>query len=486
MGKIQIGDSFGCYTVIRKEEPYINSNGKRIEMVTCQCSSCGAINTVTTQKLKRKTSQYCKKCAHIETESLINREFGFLKVIERAPNRLQPNGSAKVVWRCRCVCGKIVDVSAHKLKSGNTKSCGCKRDQLLLEDKKAHMIGRRYNKLVVTEFAYSKNGRRYWKCKCDCGNECIVSSTYFSSPKTIGSCGCEGSKAEYILRTHLVNKGIIYEPQYRFDDCKDIRTLPFDFAIFNSNENLVCLVELHGEQHYYPFTFCGENKEQKQENLQDRQKKDKIKEQFCLSHNIPLLIIKYTDFNNIELIFDSFFKDLQNTNVIPLVKKSNLDFKEVKSIHAQKHTGGVYQIDLTTKSILKKWSSVTDAAKSMNGYTSTISECCSRKLKTAYGYGWAYTDDFDLEQTLNFCLSPRKPGRAKTIEQIDPESNKIIKEWRSLNAAVKELKLTHEVLKRCCENEHEIYRGYLWKFKCEPMPEFNPFEEEYNPTDFAS
>lgn len=29
-------------------------------------------------------------------------------------------------WRCRCACGKEVIVSANNLRTGNTKSCGCK------------------------------------------------------------------------------------------------------------------------------------------------------------------------------------------------------------------------------------------------------------------------------------------------------------------------------------------------------------------------
>ena len=54
---------------------------------------------------------------------------------------------------------------------------------------------------------------------------------------------------------------------------------------------------------------------------------------------------------------------------------------------------------------------------------------------------------------------------------------------------------SYEVLDRYirtgeCEDEQvkqKILAMHLRnRFKCEPMPEFNPFEEEYNPTDFAS
>ena len=38
--------------------------------------------------------------------------------------------------------------------------------------------------------------------------------------------------------------------------------------------------------------------------MDDRIKKDKIKEQFCIDNNIDLLIIPYWDFKNIEFILN--------------------------------------------------------------------------------------------------------------------------------------------------------------------------------------
>lgn len=67
-------------------------------------------------------------------------------------------------------------------------------------------------------------------------------------------------------------------------------------------------IELNGEQHYYPFTYCGENKDTKISNLKDRQKKDKIKREYCIRNNIPLLEIRYTKFYKKEQIFDDFYK----------------------------------------------------------------------------------------------------------------------------------------------------------------------------------
>lgn len=41
------------------------------------------------------------------------------------------------------------------------------RDNLIL--KEHDITGQRFGKRVVIKFSFSKDGNRYWKCKCDCG-----------------------------------------------------------------------------------------------------------------------------------------------------------------------------------------------------------------------------------------------------------------------------------------------------------------------------
>ena len=51
---------------------------------------------------------------------LTGQRFGRLTVIDRAEN----NGK-KVMWRCRCACGKEIVTRGYNLTSGGSKSCGC-------------------------------------------------------------------------------------------------------------------------------------------------------------------------------------------------------------------------------------------------------------------------------------------------------------------------------------------------------------------------
>lgn len=57
--------------------------------------------------------------------NLTGERFGRLGVIERAENYVRPSGRKTIMWRCRCDCGNEIIVSGNHLKQGMTKSCGC-------------------------------------------------------------------------------------------------------------------------------------------------------------------------------------------------------------------------------------------------------------------------------------------------------------------------------------------------------------------------
>jgi hypothetical protein len=51
--------------------------------------------------------------------------FGRLLVVCRTDNHIQPNGVSVVMWKCKCDCGNEVIISGVSLRKGLTKSCGC-------------------------------------------------------------------------------------------------------------------------------------------------------------------------------------------------------------------------------------------------------------------------------------------------------------------------------------------------------------------------
>ena len=67
------------------------------------------------------------------------------------------------------------------------------------------IIGKRFGLLTVIEYANTYKNRSWWKCRCDCGKECIVNRKKFQdycSPKRPLSCGCIAKQQKY--RTHKV------------------------------------------------------------------------------------------------------------------------------------------------------------------------------------------------------------------------------------------------------------------------------------------
>lgn len=61
---------------------------------------------------------------------LTGRRFGKLTVIKRAYDYIRPSGQHEIQWLCQCDCGNTMVVHRSSLLSGDTKSCGCLRNEL--------------------------------------------------------------------------------------------------------------------------------------------------------------------------------------------------------------------------------------------------------------------------------------------------------------------------------------------------------------------
>lgn len=117
-------------------------------------------------------------------KDLTGQRFGSLEV--KGPSKNTVCGG-EMYWHCLCDCGEEREVKNSSLVSGMTKSCGCRTY------KKKNLEGERFGKLVVMQQAYTKQGKHgritYWKCRCDCGNEKLVSRGNLVQGN-VKSCGC--------------------------------------------------------------------------------------------------------------------------------------------------------------------------------------------------------------------------------------------------------------------------------------------------------
>lgn len=107
---------------------------------------------------------------------------------------------------------------------------------------------------------------------------------------------CRQSKGERAIRSYLDLYNIEYIAQYRFDDCRHIKPLPFDFYLPHNN---IC-IEYQGEQHYRPVEFFGGDEE-----FLIRKLRDEIKRDYCKTRNIILVEVPYY-MNPVDILNQSF------------------------------------------------------------------------------------------------------------------------------------------------------------------------------------
>ena len=63
----------------------------------------------------------------MKRQDLTGLKFHRLTVIEYAGATRPPK---RALWKCKCDCGSICEVIATHLRNGNTKSCGCLRNEV--------------------------------------------------------------------------------------------------------------------------------------------------------------------------------------------------------------------------------------------------------------------------------------------------------------------------------------------------------------------
>lgn len=96
-------------------------------------------------------------------------------------------------------------------------------------------------------------------------------------------CSKKQSYLSVTVEDYLKEKNIKYEKEYRFNECKDKRCLPFDFYLNDYNT----VIEVQGEQHYYENDMFSQT-------LEERKEIDKIKKDYCLNNNIIYIEIPFS------------------------------------------------------------------------------------------------------------------------------------------------------------------------------------------------
>jgi hypothetical protein len=221
-----------------------------------------------------------------------------LVVIEETSKR---DTTGSVVWKCQCDCGNIAEVSTTRLRHKNkpTKSCGCLNKEQIAEvgrNNLKNLSGQRFGKLTVLQRVENYQGINYtatqWLCKCDCGNEILVMGNNLRNGRT-QSCGCGKSRGEEKIIELLTKNKISFEKEKIFQDANTPRGGKYRFDFYINNKYVV---EYDGKQHFEDFSW-GKYKF----SAEEAKKIDQEKNEYCFTHNIPIIRIPYTHLENLIL-----------------------------------------------------------------------------------------------------------------------------------------------------------------------------------------
>lgn len=206
----KIGQRFGKL-VILKELEYSSDSAKHKFLVKCDC---GVEKVVSKFALMSNGVSSCG-CGRIENIKKRYRErpndrvnigdrFDRLVVVEIIRRDVFRNSKCK----CICDCGNIKHVSVHDLIYNGTHSCGCLQKERTSNARKREIdIGTRFGRLVVLKEERLEKEPKVlaYRCKCDCGNECVVRAKLLKNSET-QSCGCLRKDSVYNAQDKKASK----------------------------------------------------------------------------------------------------------------------------------------------------------------------------------------------------------------------------------------------------------------------------------------
>lgn len=208
--------------------------------------------------------------------------------------------------KIKIICPKHGIFEIHSRQHIRGVNCGkCEHERIrLLETKTTEQFIE--NAILTHNDTYNYSLVKYVNAKTPVTIICTKHGKFNQIPRThISGAGCpicKESKGERKIRLFLEKEGVVFIHQHKFDDCRNIRPLPFDFYLPTYN---LC-IEYQGEQHYINKPNWGGN------NLNYVKQNDEIKLQYCIKNNINILRIHYKEFNNIEDILENHLSSFNN------------------------------------------------------------------------------------------------------------------------------------------------------------------------------
>lgn len=143
-----VGQKYGELTVIRKTNKR-TSNGSVVWECLC---SCGNSKEVDGNSLRKGNNKTCGSMIH-RNEDVAGQTFGSLTAIKKVSG-----DTGIAIWLFKCDCGNMKEIKLGAVKSGETKSCGCKKGNY-----KHGLTGTKlqYTYNAMMQRCYNPNNKRY-------------------------------------------------------------------------------------------------------------------------------------------------------------------------------------------------------------------------------------------------------------------------------------------------------------------------------------
>lgn len=269
-------------------------------------TTCGHEQWIRPDNIRRKKG--CLKCQKVNSwernfKTPLKRDFA--KDVELLGNQEYELMSTyesrkKKVTLKHLVCGHEYNIIAKVFLNGGGRCPKCHptskkflaktHEQFEKEVEALH--GNDYK--VLTKYVKSEEKVRIKHDIETCGYEYMIKPKRFLEGTTCVKCRERNrntgySKGSQIIENILIELGVPYEREFRFDECRYKQTLPFDFAVKNEKGEPVFLIEYDGEQHFKPVKHFGGMKR-----FVRQLKHDRIKSTFSKENNLPLLRVPYT------------------------------------------------------------------------------------------------------------------------------------------------------------------------------------------------
>ncbi len=271
---------FGKLFVISRAEDYVSPKGRHKSQWLCRCE-CGNTIVATGDNLRSGNTTTCG-CTRQYKEDWSGYTFGKLTIIKEVPAK---HNRRRML--CKCECGNEKEVDLNHLTSGKISTCGCRPRPY--EDLSGQTFG--YLKVISENVERYKPKQHYWNCKClNCGTETVVSTNKLKIGHT-KSCGCISSYGEKQIAKILNEYQIKFKKEYTFKNLKSKygQYLRFDFGVLNQQNVLQYLIEYQGIQHFKNVFNLSD------EEFKESIERDKLKREYCIKHNIPLIEIRYDE-----------------------------------------------------------------------------------------------------------------------------------------------------------------------------------------------